>query len=120
MHRLATITALACLALATPAHATGGLLCRTAYARPLEISLGFGHVPAAGLFRAKLREGDKDIPVDATQWWMQGDELRLAMRHKDSFEMAATLIANWNEAARAFDGSISRNGRKRWVRCREA
>ena len=107
-------------AMSSPAKATGGLLCRTADAQPLEVSLGFGHVPAAGLFRAELRDGDRKIVVDATQWWMQGNELRLAMRHKSTFEMAAVVIANWNEKARAYDGSIWRNGRKRWVRCREA
>ena len=106
------------LLLAAPAHATGGLECKTAGAEPLTIHLGFGHVPNAGLFLAKLFDGDHEIAVDAPQFWMEGSELRLALRPKGVLETELVLKADWNEQARAYDGAIWRSGKQRWVRCR--
>ena len=84
------------------------------------IQLGFGHVPNAGLFLARLVENGREIAVEAPQWWMEGRELRLALRHADRFETALVLKAEWNEEAHAYDGAIHRDGKQRWVRCREA
>ncbi|MBX7539740.1 hypothetical protein [Qipengyuania sphaerica] len=112
--------ALPLAALAVPAHATGGMACSTAGPEPVEIVLGFGHVPSAGLFLARLADAGREIAAEATQWWMQGSEMRLAMVSMETGEAEVTLVADWNEEARAYDGSIWREGKKRWVRCREA
>lgn len=110
------------LALALPqaAHATGGLACRTAGPKTIEISLGFGHVPSAGLFLARLRDDGTDVPVRATQWWMRGPELRLALVSTSETEEEAILTATWNVGSHSYDGSIWRAGKRHWVRCREA
>ena len=120
MKRLAFPAILALLTLAAPAQATGGLECRTAGDEATVIQLGFGHVPNAGLFLARLVENGREIAVEAPQWWMEGRELRLALRHADRFETALVLKAEWNEEAHAYDGAIHRDGKQRWVRCREA
>ena len=112
----------AILALALPqaAHATGGLACRTAGSKTIEISLGFGHVPSAGLFLARLRDDGKNIPVRATQWWRRDVELRLALVSTSETEEEAILTAMWIEEIDSYDGSLWRAGKRRWVRCREA
>ncbi len=109
----------ALLALAAPAQASGGLKCKTAGPAPVVINLGFGHVPSAGLFLAKLKDAGREVPVEATQWWMQGPELRLALVSTEHFKTELTLRAQWNEKSFAYDGSIERGGKTRWVRCRE-
>lgn len=109
----------ALLAAAAPAHATGGLLCKTAGPRGIEIALGFGHVPSAPLFLAQLTDDGKRVPVTASQWWMQRSELRLALVSKDALREELLLSAQWNDATHSFDGTLWRNGSKRWVRCRE-
>lgn len=112
--------ALVALALPQAAHATGGLACRTAGQQLVEVTLGFGHVPSAGLFLASLRVEDKEVPVRATQWWMRGPELRLALVSTSESEEEAILTAMWNEEAHSYDGSLWRAGKRRWVRCRDA
>tara|TARA_Y100001001_G_scaffold85677_1_gene83811 strand:- start:50 stop:409 length:360 start_codon:yes stop_codon:yes gene_type:complete len=112
--------ALFALALPQAAHATGGLACSTVGPKPVKISLGFGHVPSAGLFLARLRDDGTDVPVRATQWWMRGSELRLALVSTSETEEEAILIAMWNEETHSYDGSLLRARKRRWVRCREA
>ena len=106
--------------LSIPAYATGGLSCKTADQRPIVVSLGFGHVPSAGLFLARLVDDKREIEVTVSQWWMRGPELRLALVSADATRKELILIAHWNDAAHSYDGSVWRSGRKRWVRCREA
>jgi hypothetical protein len=50
-----------------PAQATGGLICRTAGARPIELSLGFGHVPGSPLIGVRLLDAGRKVPVTAAQ-----------------------------------------------------
>ncbi len=111
---------IALLAAATPAHATGGLRCETAGPQPIEVLLGFGHVPSASLFLAKLTDDGESVPVTASQWWMQESELRLALVSEDASRVELLLSAKWKDVAHSYDGEIWRNGRKRWVRCRES
>jgi len=112
--------ALVALALPQAAHAAGGLACSTAGPKPVEISLGFGHVPSAGLFLTRLRDDGTDVPVRATQWWMRVPELRLALVSMSETEEEAILKATWNEETHSYEGSLLRAGKRRWVRCREA
>jgi hypothetical protein len=108
------------MTLSLPAHATGGLLCKTAGDHPIEVSVGFGHVPSPGLFLARLVDDSREIEVTASQWWMRGSELRLALISPDAMTEELILMASWNDQAHSYDGSVWRSGRKRWVRCREA
>jgi hypothetical protein len=93
-----------------PAHATGGLICKTAGPRPVEVVLGFGHVPSPD---------GQYVPAEATQFWMRDTELRLALVSTDAMTEEAVLSAQWSEDTRSYDGSLWRPGTKRWVRCRE-
>ena len=102
-----------------PAHATGGLLCKTAGPRPIEVRLGFGHVPSASLFLARLVDDGHEVPLTASQWWMRKSELRLALVAKDAIREELILSARWAGTTRSYDGALWRSGRKRWVRCRE-
>lgn len=115
-----SLAAFGLIALGLPAHATGGLLCKTADQRPIVVSLGFGHVPSAGLFLVRLVDDNRDIKVTASQWWMRGPELRLALVSADTTIEELILVAHWNRSARSYDGSVWRSGRKRWIRCQEA
>lgn len=114
------ILALLAVSFPQPAHATGGLTCKTAGPDPIEINLGFGHVPSAGLFLAQLTDSGENVPVIATQWWARGSELRLALVSADAWREEAIVIATWNDKAKAHDGSVWRSGKRRWVRCRES
>ena len=103
--------------IASPAYATGGLACRTAGPRPIEVALGFGHVPGAPLFLTRLRDNGRDIPVNAPQWWLDNSELRVVLA--DPAAMRRELILKARRNGHVYDGNVWRNGRRRWVRCRE-
>ena len=107
-------------ALASPAHATGGFACRTAGPRPIEVWLGFGHTPGAPLLAdaTRLRDNGRNVPVIAPQWWLDDSELRLLLA--DPNAMRRELILKAKRNGHFYDGSIWRNGARRWVRCREA
>lgn len=111
-------TPLALLA-ATPAYATGGFVCRTAGARPIEVSVGFGHAPGAPLIATatRLRDNGRNIPVIAPQWWLDNQELRLLLA--DPTAMRRELILKTKRNGHVYDGNIWRGGQRRWVRCRE-
>lgn len=102
---------------ATPAFATGGMICRTAGAQPIEIALVISHTAVPSVVSARLTEKGRDIPVSVAQSWMETNQLRLdltdkqAMRHEARLHVAAK--------GRVFDGSLWRSGKRRWVRCRE-
>jgi hypothetical protein len=102
---------------AAPAHATGGFNCRTAGSRPVQVDIGFGHVSGAPLFSQRLIDNGRQVPVTAPQWWFDGAELRLLLASPDAMRREAILRARKNGPF--YDGSIWRNGRRRWVRCRE-
>ena len=105
------------VALTAPAQATGGLVCRTAGERPIEVSLGFGHVPGAPLILARLLDEGRQIPVSPAQWWLDNEELRLLLIGKDALRQELVLRAKRNGFT--YDGSLWRDGEQSWVRCRE-
>ncbi|WP_370178172.1 hypothetical protein [Alteriqipengyuania sp.] len=113
------ILSLAGLLLAAPAHATGGFVCSTASEPKIEISVGFGHVPGAPIFGERLTVGGEDIPVEAPQWWLDGEELRLLLTDEQANEQVALVHARWNDATHTFDGTVEYRGRTSWVRCYE-
>jgi hypothetical protein len=105
--------------LAAPAHATGGFQCRTAGARPIAVSVGFGHAPGAPLLKdsTRLTDNGRNVPVTAPQWWLDETELRLLLADPSAMRREAIIKARRN--GRTYDGSLWRGGKRHWVRCRE-
>jgi hypothetical protein len=109
--------AFAILAAPTSASATGGLECKTAGPHPLRIVVGFGHVTGAPLILVRLEDDGLDIAVTAPQWWFDRSGVRLLLVDKDG--LREELLLNAATRRGHWDGSVWRNGRKRWVRCYE-
>ncbi|HEY0627734.1 MAG TPA: hypothetical protein VGD23_00230 [Sphingomicrobium sp.] len=105
--------------LTAPAYATGGFVCRTAGARPIQISVGFGHVSGAPLLQdaTRLTDNGRNVPVTAPQWWFDGTELRLLLADPNGMRREALVKARRN--GRVYDGSLWRGGKRHWIRCRE-
>jgi hypothetical protein len=112
------IPAATLLSVAAPAHATGGLVCRTAGARPIEAWFVVSHTVVPTIVSARLSDGGRDIPVKVAQSWLEPDEVRIDLT--DSNAMRHELRLRAKLKASAYDGSLWRNGVRRWVRCREA
>ena len=105
------------LLFSTPSHATGGLVCRTVGAKPIELSVGFGHVPGSPLILTRLVDTGRNVPVSAAQWWLDNQEVRLLLIGSNAMKQELLLRAKRN--GYTYDGSIWRSGKRRWVRCRE-
>ena len=105
-------------AAAAPAHATGGFTCRTAGPGAVEVSVGFGHVPGAPLIARRLIDGGRTVPVVDAQWWIDDDELRVLLVAPDAAREEVKVRAK--RKGHGYDGSLWRNGQRRWVRCRES
>ena len=116
MNRL-ILCALPALLAATPAHATGGFVCRTAGAAPIAVSVGFGHVAGAPLIARQLVDRGRQVPVKDAQWWLDNEELRLLLISPDAMREEVKVRAT--RRGHFYDGSLWRNGKRRWVRCRE-
>ena len=103
----------------TPAQATGGFVCSTAGARPIHVSVGFGHVPGAPLLRdvTRLTDNGRNVPVTAPQWWLDNSELRLLLADPAGMRREAIVKARRN--GHVYDGNIWRSGKRHWIRCRE-
>lgn len=104
-------------AAAAPAQATGSLVCRTAGPQPIEVSVGFGHVPGAPLILTRLIDNGRNIGVMAPQWWLDQTEVRLLLTDADAMRQELLIRATRN--GHTYDGSLWRGGKQRWVRCRE-
>ena len=102
---------------AAPAQATGGFICRTAGTRPVEVAIGFGHVPGAPLILTRLTDNGRNVPVQSAQWWLDNDEMRLLLIDPDGRQEQLKLKAK--RKGWTYDGSLWRLGKSRWVRCRE-
>ena len=109
--------AVAAIAFAAPAHATGGLVCRTAGAKPIEANLGFGHVPGSPLILTRLLDSGRNIPVTAAQWWLNDKEVRVIFVSPNAHRQELLLRAK--RSGHVYDGSLWRGDKRRWVRCRE-
>ena len=106
------------LAAAAPAHATGGMTCRTAGAEPIEVSLVLGHTAGSPLVSGRMVDNGSAIEVRAVQWWLDSSELRLLLVDPEATRVEVALKAKKN--GRFYDGSLVRAGRSQWVRCRES
>ncbi|HET9811319.1 MAG TPA: hypothetical protein VFP53_06430 [Sphingomicrobium sp.] len=117
MTRLSVLLPIAFLA-AAPAHATGGLVCRTAGPQPIEVSLVIGHTAVSSVVSARLTDGGRQVLVRAAQSWLDPDEIRLDLVDPQAIVHELRLRAV--KKGDAYDGSLWRGGKLRWVRCREA
>jgi hypothetical protein len=106
------------LVVATPAYATGGLICRTAGPRPVELALVISHTAVSAIVSARLTDNGRQVPVALAQSWLEPNEVRLDLTDRNAARHELRLRAKLNRGA--YDGSIWRGGKRRWVRCREA
>lgn len=102
---------------AAPAYATGGFVCRTAGQQPVEVSVGFGHVPGSPLILTRLRDGGREVAAKQAQWWLDNGELRVLLISPNALREEVRVRARRN--GHVYDGSLWRDGKRRWVRCRE-
>lgn len=105
---------------ATPAYATGGLMCSTAGPPPINLSLVISHTAVPAVVSARLTDNRRQIPVVTAQSWLDPHEVRVDLVDRDATRHEARLRATWRPATRSYDGSLWRGGKRRWVRCREA
>ncbi len=114
---LPLVLGIAALGLAAPAHATGGLLCRTAGARPIDLRLVISHTAVPAVVSARLIDNRRDVPVALAQSWIEPDEVRVDLVDRNAQRHELRLRARKN--GRVYDGSVWRGGKRHWVRCRE-
>jgi hypothetical protein len=106
------------LLLPSPAHATGGLVCATAGANPIEVSLVVSRTVVSAVVSARLRDKGRDVPVIVAQSWLEPNEVRLDLTDGNALRHELRLRAK--RKGSAYDGSLWRHGHRRWVRCRES
>ena len=111
------VLGIAALGLAAPAHATGGLLCRTAGARPIDLRLVISHTAVSTVVSARLIDAGREIPIALAQSWLEPGEIRVDLVDRNAQRHELRLRARKN--GRVYDGSLWRGGRRHWVRCRE-
>ncbi len=114
---LSLIAALGSLSFAAPAHAVGGMLCRTAGARPIDLRLVISRTAVPTVVSARLLDAGREVAVALTQSWIDPGELRLDLVDRNAQRHELRLRARKN--GRGYDGSVWRGGRRHWVRCRE-
>ena len=102
---------------ATPAQATGGLVCRTAGPRPIDVAMVISHTAVSAVVSARLTDNGRGVPVALAQSWIEPAEVRLDLSDKNGTRHELRLRAKKN--GYVYDGSLWRNGQRRWVRCRE-
>ena len=111
------LAAPALLLTATPAHATGGLVCSTGGSRPIHISLVISHTAVPAVVSARLTDRRREVPVITAQSWFDSSEVRVDLVDRNAMRHEARLRAT--RRGSSYDGSVWRDGRRRWVRCRE-
>lgn len=117
MNKLTMIAPLV-LITATPAWATGGLVCSTAGTHPINVALVISHIAVPSAVSARLAQDGRDVPVRIAQSWFESGEIRVDLVDPQALRHELRLKARWT--GRFYDGSIWRTGKRRWVRCRES
>ena len=117
MRMLSSIGAITAAPAATPAAATGGLLCTTAAKPEIKVSIGFGHVPGAPIVAKHLWVDGEKIPVQAPQWWLDDEEMRLEFT--DAEMMNTLLVMRTKRNGWTYDGQVTWAGKIHWIRCKE-
>ena len=103
--------------LATPAFATGGLICSTAGPRPIDVAAVVSHTAVSAVVSARLMDGGRQVPVAIAQSWLEPSEFRLDLTDRNATRHELRLRVK--RSGRTYDGSLWRGGKRRWVRCRE-
>lgn len=111
--------ALALLA-ATPAGATTGLLCSTTGEQPISLALVVSHTAVPSVVSSRLTERGRQIAVATSQSWFDEYEVRVDLVDRNAIRHEARLSARWKRASRSYDGTLWRNGKRHWIRCRES
>ncbi len=102
---------------AAPANATTGLVCSTAGDRPIHIALVISHTAVPAVVSARLTDNRRQIPVVTAQSWFDSREVRVDLVDRNAMRHEARLRAVVR--GRSYDGTLWRNGQRRWIRCRE-
>lgn len=103
----------------SPAQATGGLICGTAGERPVQLFLVISHTAVPAVVSARLTDNRRVVSVATAQSWFDAQEVRLDLVDRNATVHEARLRATWRSSTRSYDGSLWRNGKRHWVRCRE-
>ena len=117
MRNLPSIAAMIAVSASSPAAATGGLLCTTAAEPEIKVSIGFGHVPGAPIVAKHLWVDGKKIPVQAPQWWLDDEEMRIELTDTDM--MHTLLVMRTKRNGWNYDGQVTWAGKTHWIRCKE-
>jgi hypothetical protein len=106
------------LAAAGPARAAGGMVCRTAGPNPIEAWFVISHTVIPAVVSARLTDDRRDVEVAVAQAWLDSVDFRadLTDRNATRHELRVRASANGH----VYDGSLWRDGKRRWVRCRES
>ena len=106
---------------ASPAHATGGFLCKTAGDTPVELGIGFGHVPGGPLIGHQLKRDGRTVDTRAAQWWLDDAEMRIVLTDADGMERVAEMRTERQANSGAtFDGYVIVDNKRHWIRCYES
>jgi hypothetical protein len=109
------------LALLTPApaSATTGLICSTAGSPPVRVTLAISHTAVPSVVSARLTDNRREVPVVMAQSWFDRSEVRIDLVDRNAMRHEARVRATWRSSSRSYDGTLWRNGQRRWIRCRE-
>ena len=100
-----------------PAEASGGLICETAGPKPIELALVVSHTIIPSVVSVRLTDDGREVAVATAQSWLDPAEIRLDLTDPNAERHELRLRVK-NQGSH-FDGSLWRNGQRRWVRCRE-
>ena len=104
---------------AAPAQATTGLLCNTAGSPAVHLALAISHTAVPSVVSVRLTDSRREIPVTVAQSWFDRSEVRVDLVDRNATRHEARVRAAWRAASRSYDGTLWRNGKARWIRCRE-
>jgi len=109
--------ALAAVALASPAQATGSLLCETTGPRPISVSLVIGLTAVSHAVQARLSVNGVDVPVTIAQSWLDSNEIRVDLTdpNAERHELRLRVRAKGD----GYEGSLWRHGERRPIVCAE-
>ena len=102
---------------AAPANATTGLICSTAGPPSIHLALAISHTAVPAIVSARLTDNRRDVPVATAQSWFDDKEVRVDLVNRNATRHEARLRAT--KRGTAYDGTVWRGGKRRWVRCRE-
>jgi hypothetical protein len=77
------------------------------------------HTVVPAVVSARLTDRGRDVPVVTAQSWFDEREVRVDLVDRNAMRHEARLRASWRPSTRSYDGSLWRDGQRRWVRCRE-